>query len=277
MKKRLPAFGAYLILAVITLMLVMECIKSTAPVQEQAYPSVAAAQEEYPVISYSGYYVVYNPEYKLPRYVQYELVASETEGESTRTGLNFRKDPSAKVAQAEDSDYRNSGWSRGHMAPAGDFKWSDKAMEETFYFTNCCPQNQALNAGQWSTLEKKVRGWAKRFGSVTVATGPLVWENTYGTIGANEVVVPDAFFKAILAGDRYIIRIEGTVKHGSLSALADTGGNPFARVDGFERFTDGMKVVGTVFCGQIFPISLFWSGFKEITIFHENHVRIEHS
>lgn len=90
------------------------------------------------------------------------------------------------------------------MAPAGDFKWSSKAMEETFYFTNCCPQNQSLNAGQWSTLEKKVRDWANKYGKVTVFTGPLVWENSYGTIGENKVVVPDAFFKAILADERSI-------------------------------------------------------------------------
>lgn len=205
--KRLPAFAAYFILFVITLMLVRECIRTSAPITEQSYPTTsleAPYEEDYPVISYSGYYVVYNPEYKLPRYVQYELTASETEGQSTRKGLNFRQDSSVRLAQAEDSDYRNSGWSRGHMAPAGDFKWSDQAMEETFYFTNCCPQNQSLNAGQWSTLEKKVRDWAERYGSVTVATGPLVWENTYGTIGENKVVIPDAFFKAVIAGDQSI-------------------------------------------------------------------------
>jgi endonuclease G len=85
------------------------------------------------------------------------------------------------------------------MAPAGDFKWSSIAMEETFYFTNCCPQNQSLNAGQWGTLEKKVRDWANRYGRINVVTGQLVFDNQYRTIGFNKVVVPDAFFKAILA------------------------------------------------------------------------------
>ena len=163
-----------------------------------------SSDKRYPLISYSGYEVMYNPDYKLPLWVKYELVASETDGENTRKGLSFRQDPSAHFPQAEDSDYRNSGWSRGHMAPAGDFKWSSQAMAETFYFTNCCPQNQSLNAGQWSTLEKKVRNWANKYGSVTVVTGPLVWENIYGTIGDNKVVVPDAFFKAIKSNDQSI-------------------------------------------------------------------------
>lgn len=156
------------------------------------------------VIEYLGYSVSYNKERKIPNWVSYELLASETDGPYSRKGKNFRQDPSLRLPQAEDNDYRNSGWSRGHMAPAGDFKWSDEAMWETFYFTNCCPQDQSLNSGQWNTLEKKVREWANRFGSLIVYTGPIVLENTYGTIGYNKVVVPDAFFKAILAGDKSI-------------------------------------------------------------------------
>jgi endonuclease G len=156
------------------------------------------------VIEYLGYSVSYNKDRKIPNWVSYELLASETDGPYSRKGKNFRQDPSLRLPQAEDNDYRNSGWSRGHMAPAGDFKWSDDAMWDTFYFTNCCPQNQSLNAGQWNTLEQKVRDWAKMFGKVYVVTGPIIGKNIYGTIGNNRVVVPDAFFKAVLANDQTI-------------------------------------------------------------------------
>ena len=163
-----------------------------------------AQDKEYPIIAYSAYEVMYNPEYKIPRWVRYELLASETDGVWSRKGLKFTPDPSVSFPQAEDYDYRGSRWSRGHMAPAADFKWSSTAMIESFYFTNCCPQNLELNSGQWSTLEKKVRDWANRYGSLTVYTGPIVLDNAYGTIGYNKVVVPDAFFKAILAGEQSI-------------------------------------------------------------------------
>ena len=156
------------------------------------------------VIEYLGYSVSYNKDRKIPNWVSYELLASETDGPYSRKGKNFRQDLSLSLPQAEDNDYRNSGWSRGHMAPAGDFKWSDDAMWDTFYFTNCCPQNQSLNAGQWNTLEQKVRDWAKKFGKVYVVTGPIIGKNIYGTIGNNRVVVPDAFFKAVLANDQTI-------------------------------------------------------------------------
>jgi endonuclease G len=50
-------------------------------------------------------------------------------------------------------------------------------------------------------LEKKCRTWARKHGSVHIVTGPIVGDNRYGTIGDNNVVVPDAFFKAVLAND----------------------------------------------------------------------------
>lgn len=161
-------------------------------------------EKEYPIISYSAYEVMYDPEYKIPRWVKYELLASETDGIYSRKGLKFTPDPSVSFPQADDNDYRGSGWSRGHMAPAADFKWSSQAMIETFFFTNCCPQDQAMNSGQWHTLEKKVRDWANRYGALTVYTGPIILDNAYGTIGYNKVVVPDAFFKAILTGEQAI-------------------------------------------------------------------------
>ena len=77
-------------------------------------------------------------------------------------------------------------------------------------------------------------------------------------------------------GDVYIFRIERAVEHGSLSALADAGSNPLARIDGLEGFTDGMKVVCATFGSQVLPIARLGSGFQEVPIFHEYHVGIEH-
>ena len=106
--------------------------------------------------------------------------------------------------QADNNDYRNSGWSRGHMAPAADMKWDSVAMDECFYFTNCSPQDATLNDGKWHSLEKKTRAIAKQYGRVYVVTGPIIGKNVNGTIGENRVVVPDAFFKA------WLVPVNGT-------------------------------------------------------------------
>ena len=153
------------------------------------------------IVEYEGYVSSYDVLTKTPEWVAYELTKEETYGDAVRDGKFFRPDDRVILPQSNDYDYRGSGWTRGHMAPAADFRWSDEAMGETFHFTNCCPQDKDLNEGMWNTLEKKCRTWARRFGSVYIVTGPIVGDNRYGTIGQNDVVVPDAFFKAVMVND----------------------------------------------------------------------------
>ncbi len=157
------------------------------------------------IIEYSGYTVCYDEASRIPVWVAYELTQDEVDGTVSRSGKYFRPDDTVNTVQADNSDYRGSGWSRGHMAPAGDFKWSDQAMWDTFYYTNCCPQDEKLNSGSWNVLENKVRIWARKFGRVYVVTGPIIGRNQGGKIGFHEIVVPDAFFKAVLvySGEEY--------------------------------------------------------------------------
>lgn len=184
--------------------------KSTKNVslENKVTPSIDAPtrvkEKEYPTISYFGYEVMYDPKCKIPKCVEYELISSEIDGPYSRKGKSFRQDLSVNYPQADDDDYKYSGWSRGHMAPSGDFKWDNDAMWDTFYYTNCCPQDPTLNSGQWNSLEQKVRNWAKRFGRIIVVTGPIIGENKYGTLGYNKITIPDAFYKAILAEENAI-------------------------------------------------------------------------
>ena len=150
------------------------------------------------IIEYTGYTVSYDESSRIPVWVAYELTAEEANGTVGRNGKSFRPDGNVKAVQADNFDYRGSGWSRGHMAPAGDFKWSEDAMWDTFYYTNCCPQDEKLNNGSWNVLENKVRTWARQFGSVFVVTGPIIGRNQENRIGSHGIVVPDAFFKAVL-------------------------------------------------------------------------------
>ena len=153
------------------------------------------------IMTYQGYVSSYNPETLIPDWVAYELTADETRGEATRAEKDFSMDFNWEGKQARREDYWGSGWTRGHMAPAGDFMWDDSAMTETFYFMNICPQREELNNKDWQYLEKQVRAWARKYDKVWVVTGPIVGDNIYGTIGKDHVVVPDAFFKAVMVHD----------------------------------------------------------------------------
>ena len=134
------------------------------------------------VFNHTGYTVSFNSATKIPNWVAYELTAEEAVGTVKRDN-GYYPDPDIKAPQADNNDYRNMGWDRGHMAPAGDMKWSMEAMHESCYFTNICPQNRNLNAGDWNTLENKCRTWAQRYGSVQIVCGPIVGEMKQGTLG----------------------------------------------------------------------------------------------
>lgn len=163
------------------------------------------------IVKHGAYVTSYNTSTLIPDWVAYELTAEEASGRRGRDGVEFKMDPDLRgCTQAMREDYSGSGWTKGHLMPAADAASSTSTMEETFYFTNICPQDETLNAGDWAYLEKRVRQWANRYGHIWVVTGPIVGENRYGTIGEREVVVPDSFFKALLIQK----------KNGSYSAIA---------------------------------------------------------
>ena len=150
------------------------------------------------VIQRTGYTLAYDKKTKTPQWVAWELTKEETKGNHERTD-KFLPDPNVEGAKVVTPDYTGSGYDRGHMAPAGDMKWSKKAMEESFYMSNICPQIHHLNTGDWNELEANTRKWARRYGSVYVTCGPI-YNGSRRTqyIGKNRVKVPDAFFKVIL-------------------------------------------------------------------------------
>lgn len=158
-------------------------------------PQLPANRKER-LLRHTGYAVSFNPEWNIPNWVAYELTEAETYGKRPRTNL-FTADPDAPGCP-ETWDYSSSGWDRGHMAPAGDMKWDTIAMKESFYLSNVCPQNHNLNKGDWNYLEEKVRNMARKYGNVYVCCGPIVTA-TDSLIGKqHRIVVPQAFFKALL-------------------------------------------------------------------------------
>lgn len=148
------------------------------------------------IIEHKGYTVSYNSDWCIPNWVAYELTKEETYGNVDRTD-HFDPDPAVNGVCPTFRDYSRSGYDRGHMAPAGDMKWDQTAMQESFYLSNICPQDHNLNKGDWNTLEEKARYWARKYGNVYIVCGPIM-SNNPETIGYNNVAVPDAFYKVFL-------------------------------------------------------------------------------
>lgn len=178
--------------------------------QTQPATTHIASQLEIPVslkkrneirLQRTAFTLSYNNFYKTPNWVAWELTRQETSGNEERKN-KFLPDPDLPEPRVEHADYTRSGYDRGHMAPAADMKWSKKAMQESFYMSNICPQNQKLNRDDWGDLEESCRQWAKKYGTVYIACGPIYEKANPERIGRHKVAVPDRFFKVVLIYNR---------------------------------------------------------------------------
>ena len=72
------------------------------------------------------------------------------------------------------AQYKNSGYDRGHMAPAAAHKSSQRTMDETFVLSNASPQvGPGFNRDYWARFERFVQALTTKCSEVYVATGPL--------------------------------------------------------------------------------------------------------
>ena len=149
------------------------------------------------LIHYIGMDVSFNPEAHLPNWVAWELSGAKAQGSEPRD-KSFEADPNVPGC-AQPGDYKYSGYDRGHMAPAADMKWSKTAMRESFYLTNVAPQIHSLNNGAWKRLEEKCRQWAVLDSVIYIVCGPVLTDGYTEKIGTTGVVVPQRFFKVVIA------------------------------------------------------------------------------
>ena len=149
------------------------------------------------VIQHEGYTVSYNSDYRIANWVAYVLTDKEARSDKAERQNKFVVDPLVKGASATNEDYTRTGFDRGHLAPAGDMKWSEKAMRESFYLSNITPQKPGLNRGIWKELEEQIRLWARENGAVLIATGPVIPDEELSRLGKNRVGVPRHFYKVL--------------------------------------------------------------------------------
>jgi len=162
-------------------------------------------------IDQRGYSLAYDARQRNPAWVYEHLTADSIKGSADRPHSAFKDDEVIpKHLRASMTDYRGSGFDRGHMAPAADHRSSKEAMDDTFFMTNMCPQCPQFNRGYWSKFEKHIRDLTQYYQNIYVITGPLYLPYTkengnrfvkYQVIGNNDVAVPTHFFKIITMED----------------------------------------------------------------------------
>ena len=167
----------------------------------------------------------------VPEWVAYELKAMTKKPKSNSRPSRWSTDEAlhAERIAPNDSSYRNSGYSRGHMCMKSHAsRMGPAADRETHTVLNACPQMQSMNAGVWLAIENLTGTWANENGSVWIVTGPIFTSDQYQWIGDRDevpVAVPDAFFKIVARqkGDvvevlAFIVPMNGDSNHGRQTA-----------------------------------------------------------
>jgi endonuclease G, mitochondrial len=164
-------------------------------IPEFALPAIRKGDE---IIVHKNYTLRYEEAYEVPAWVAHKLRGEYTTGIASRGDNQFMPDRKVKNNSALSGDYSSTGYDRGHMVPAGDFKCCQELMTETFYMSNICPQNPDLNRHIWENIESRIRGWAVRDEELYIVTGPVLTKGL-PTIGRyNNVAVPEFFYKIVL-------------------------------------------------------------------------------
>lgn len=148
------------------------------------------------VIYHEHYSLSYSEEHEQAEWTAYHLKKERLIRVFPRLN-NFKIDRLIPTGSSNLSDYRKSGFDRGHLVPARDMSFSKSAMNESFYLSNISPQRKSFNRGVWRKLESLVRSWAIEYDDIyVISAGVLNTSNL--TIGLNKVTVPAFFYKVIL-------------------------------------------------------------------------------
>ena len=145
--------------------------------------------------------ICYSYEYKAAKSVAYTL-----DGDLVNE-LNIKERPFfyeetllAPTQRAKYSDYTNSGYDRGHLAPDATFDWSSESLEATYSLANIVPQVPEVNQDMWVKVEKYARDMAVELGSVNILN-IVKYNTTPNRIGKSGIAVSKGFYKVLYNND----------------------------------------------------------------------------
>ncbi len=182
-------------------------------IHKKGLPALEEGEE---LICHSAMCLVFSKEHRLAKWVVHKLTGDIIEGNVTRTN-DYRPDP--KISHTgEDADYfikytksdgsiayDGFGYDRGHLAPSADFRWSERALSESYYHSNITPQTAEFNREKWAEIESFLRAYIfnKPDNPLFIVTAPVL-EDDLPVIerGINQLPIPRLHYKIAVDYDR---------------------------------------------------------------------------
>lgn len=149
--------------------------------------------------------ICYDYGYKSAKYVAYTLDGTLINDVNLEDRPSFYAEPEIpKEYRILYSDYTNSGYDRGHLAPDADFDYDEVDLKVIYSLANIIPQNPYVNRYLWIKVEYQERLVAASLGELSVING-VVFDRNPNHIGENQIAVAKAFWK-ILYNDNEAFR-----------------------------------------------------------------------
>ena len=198
------------------------------------------------VVDHRYFSLSYVEEHEQAEWVYYHLIDTLLKKKVKRVD-HFRTDPLVTTGSAALEDYENSNYDRGHLVPAADMVFSEKAMSASFLLSNVSPQEPSFNRGIWKKLEALVHSWVVAKKSLHIVTGPI-FQNNKGYIGSNKVTVPGAYYKVIYANEDkkmigFVLPNQATTLSLQNFVLSVDAIENLTKIDFFHQLDDAVETV----------------------------------
>lgn len=164
------------------------------------------------ILEHAGMVIGFNCDFKMASWVFHVLTPDVSFGSVSRSD-DFRIDGKSTCGTAQEVDYflksenedgtfeyDGFGFDRGHLAPSADFRWSQKALSESYFYSNMAPQRPEFNRESWASLEDLLRRIVdKEKKQFYVITGPVLHDNlAVIERSPNKLKIPEFFYKIIV-------------------------------------------------------------------------------
>lgn len=147
-------------------------------------------------LCFDSFAIYYSPQDKKPIYTVEKLNKEQLSAPHPRRSNQFYEEARLPFLERSMlSDYRGSGYDRGHNAPAGDMS-NERSMAQSFSLANMMPQARQNNQGIWAkNVEEPTRAYVKRAaGDIYIYTGST---GSNGSIGRSRVTIPSHLYKLV--------------------------------------------------------------------------------